>query len=129
MLTASNMQKQAVILLKGEAPLVASGIENYLLNSASLTIKADSSGVVKYVDSEKIIIHPFDETNLQPKNNSPQEYPINQFLVTNSNGLLTSTPLVKKGEKVKAGQIIACGNYHEQQELSLGHNLRVAFMC
>ena len=125
------MQKQAVTLLKGEAPLVASGVENYLLNNASLTIKADSAGIVKYVDSEKIVIHSLAEENiLQAKNDSlVQEYPINQFLVTNTNNLLISVALVKKGEKVKAGQVIACGNYHDQQELALGHNLRVAFMC
>ena len=102
-----------------------------MLDNSSLTIKADSAGVVKYVDSEKIILYPFPkETTQQKKNISlDQEYPINQFLITNTNSLLTSVPLVKKGEEVKAGQIIACGNYHDQQELVLGHNLRVAFMC
>lgn len=130
MLTASNMQKQAVILLKGEAPLVASGIENYLLNNASLSVKAESAGIVKYVDSEKIIIHSLVGESIQKKNGFQiQEYPINQFLVTNTNCLLTSVPLVKKGEKIEAGQIIACGSYHDRQELALGHNLRVAFMC
>ena len=130
MLTASNMQKQAVILLKGEAPLVASGIENYLLGNASLTVKSDSAGIVKYVDSEKIIISP-EKTAQQKKDSYPnqEEYPISQFLITNTNNLLTSVPLVKEGEKVEKGQIIACGNYHDQQELVLGHNLRVAFMC
>jgi len=129
------MQKQDVILLKGEAPLIASGVENYLLSNASLTVKAESAGVVKYVDSEKIIIHLPAEKNAQQKKKNAleifteKEYPINQFLVTNANGLLTSVPLVKKGERVEAGQIIACGNYHDQQELTLGHNLRVAFMC
>jgi len=131
MLTASNMQKQAVILLKGEAPLVASGIESYLLNNASLTVKADSPGIVKYVDSEKIIVQSLTGENTPQKKNSllVQEYPVNQFLITNTNNLLASVPLVKKGEEVKEGQIIACGNYHDQQELALGHNLRVAFMC
>ncbi|CAI2187957.1 14172_t:CDS:10, partial [Funneliformis geosporum] len=114
MLTASNMQKQAVILFQGEAPLVASGIESYLLDNASLTVKAASAGVVKYVDSEKIILNSSPETIQQNKNISlEQEYPINQFLITNTNSLLTSVPLVKKGEKVQAGQIIACGYNYE----------------
>ena len=116
MLMAANMQKQAVVLLKSEAPLVASGIEHYLLNNAPLTVKANSAGTVNYVDSEKIII-------------DQQEYLIKQFQVSNTNSLLTSVPIVEKGEVVQTGQIIACGTYQEQQELALGQNLRVAFMC
>ncbi|CAJ0919100.1 483_t:CDS:2 [Entrophospora sp. SA101] len=108
---AANMQKQAVILLKGEAPLVASGVESYLLDNASLTVKADAAGTVQYVDSEKII--------LNHSGKKPQEYSINQFVVSNTNNLLTSTPVVKKGEQVQAGQTIACGNYQDQQELAL----------
>jgi len=124
MLMASNMQKQAVVLLKGEAPLVASGVESYLLDNAFLTVKASSAGTVKYVDSEKIVIN-----HSSSAGEKQQEYPINQFIVTNANNLLTSTPTVKKGEQVQAGQIISCGNYQEKQELALGQNLRVAFMC
>jgi len=113
---AANMQKQAVILLKSEAPLVASGIEHYLLSNSPLTIKASYSGTVNYVDSEKIVI-------------DRQEYSIKQFQISNTNSLLTSVPVVEKGEIVQAEQIIACGSYQEQQELALGQNLRVAFMC
>jgi DNA-directed RNA polymerase subunit beta len=116
MLMAANMQKQAVIPLKGEAPLIASGIEHYLLSNAPLTIKANSAGIVNYVDSEKIVIN-------------QQEYLIRQFQVSNTNSLLTLVPIVEKGETVQAEQIIACGNYQEEQELALGQNLRVAFMC
>jgi len=116
MLMASNMQKQAVTLLKGEAPLVASGVESFLFNHDSLTIKAEKAGKVDYVDSEKIII-------------DKQEYPLTQFAVSNTNSLVTSKPLIKKGEKVAKGQAIAAGSYNDQQELSLGCNVRVAFMC
>ena len=123
MLMAANMQKQTVILLKGEAPLVASGVESYLLDSASLTVKANAAGTVQYVDSEKIII------NHSSSGQKKKEYSINQFVVSNTNNLLTSVPVVKTGEQVQAGQIIACGSYQEQQELALGQNTRVAFMC
>jgi len=113
---AANMQKQAVVLLRSEAPLIASGIEHYLLDNSPLTIKTSLAGTVNYVDSEKIQI-------------DQREYQLKQFQVSNTNSLLTSIPTVEKGEIVQAGQIIACGSYQEQQELALGQNLRVAFMC
>ena len=124
MLMTANMQKQIVVLLKGEAPLVASGIESYLLSNSSLAVKADSSGTVTYVDSEKILISPS-----TGKKNLSKAYQLNQFSVSNTNSLLTSVPLVQKNQVIKAGEIIACGNYQENQELALGQNLRVAFMC
>jgi len=120
MLMATNMLKQ-VVGLKGEAPLVISGMEENLLNNDYLTIKNSSSGIVEYVDSKKIIV--------KEKNKKEKEYSLKQFLISNKNLLFFSHPLVKKGEEVTSGQLLACGDYEDKQILSLGHNLRVAFLC
>nr|CAG8584891.1 15453_t:CDS:10 [Entrophospora candida] len=111
MLMSSNMQRQSVTLLKNEAPLVASGLESTLLNNSLLVIKAEEKGKVEYVDSHQIII--------KESNKKEKTYRLNQSVVSNKNILNYSCPLVKKGEKVEKGQMIACGNYADQGELAL----------
>lgn len=115
MLMAANMQKQALVLLRGESPLVGSGTEEFLLNNSFLSVRSLKEGKVDYVDSEKIVI-------------GADKYPLEQFTISNTNNLLTSFPLVKKGEKVKKNQLIAAGNHSENGELAIGHNPRIAFM-
>ncbi|CAG8448648.1 7895_t:CDS:2 [Racocetra fulgida] len=119
MLMAINMQRQAVACLKNEEPLVASGIEASLLENSPLTVKAEEKGIVEYVDSQQIII--------QEKNRKKKIYPLEQLVVSNKNTLGFSLPLVKKGESVSKGQMLACGNQASNGELSLGCNLRVAY--
>ncbi|CAI2162436.1 10711_t:CDS:2 [Funneliformis geosporum] len=121
MLMSSNMQRQAVTLLKSEAPLVASGLESALSNNSSLTVETEEAGKVEYVDNQQIIIKENDK--------GERTYKLSQSVVSNKNILNFSLPLVKQGEKVKKGQIIACGSYTNQGELSLGYNLRVAYLC
>jgi len=121
MLMATNMQRQAVTLLKNQEPLVASGIEASLLNNSPLAVKAEEKGIVEYVDSQQIVI--------KEKNKEKKTYQLEQLVVSNKNILNFSLPLVKKGEQVEKGQMIACGNYANNGELSLGYNLRVAYLC
>src|SRR6185437_15232190 len=121
MLMAANMQRQAVTLLKNQEPLVASGIEAGLLDSSPLTVKAEEKGMVEYVDSCQIIV--------KEKNKEKKVYRLEQLVVSNKNVLNFSFPLVKKGDKVEKGQMLACGNHANNGELSLGYNLRVGFFC
>ncbi|CAG8718185.1 2996_t:CDS:1, partial [Ambispora leptoticha] len=121
MLMATNMQRQAVTLLKNQEPLVASGIEVSLLNNSPLVVKAEEQGTVEYVDSGQIIV--------KEKNKEKKTYQLEQLVVSNKNILNFSSPLVKKGDKVEKGQMIACGNHAHNGELSLGYNLRVGFFC
>ncbi|CAG8726793.1 24625_t:CDS:2, partial [Racocetra persica] len=119
MLMATNMQRQAITCLKNQEPLIASGIEANLLENSPLTVKAEEKGVVEYVDSQQIILK---------KNKSKKIYPLEQLVVSNKNTLGFSLPLVKKGESVSKGQILACGNQASNGELSLGYNLRDAII-
>jgi DNA-directed RNA polymerase subunit beta len=120
-LMAANMQRQALPLLVNQEPLVASGIEASLLKNSPLSINAEEKGQVKYVDSQKIIVK---ETNSKEK-----VYKLKQLVASNKNTLDLSLPLVKKGDKVEKGQIIACDKCFKNGELALGHNLRVAYLC
>lgn len=120
MLMACNMQKQAVVLLTNEAPFVATGTEASLLDNSSLNVFSENSGEVEYVDSRKIIIKEDD--------GNKSVYDVKQFVVSNKNNLFLSLPQVKKGDKIKRNQLLSYGNYGNNRELSLGHNLRVAFM-
>ncbi|WNE41736.1 MAG: DNA-directed RNA polymerase subunit beta [Mycoplasmataceae bacterium] len=120
MLMACNMQKQAVVLLKNESPFVATGTEASLLNNSALNVFSENEGVVEYVDSKKIIV--------KEENDNRRIYDIKQFVVSNKNNLFLSLLQVKKGEKISKNQLLSYGNYGNKRELSLGHNLRVAFM-
>ncbi|RHZ35466.1 hypothetical protein [endosymbiont GvMRE of Glomus versiforme] len=122
MLMATNMQRQAVILLKSEEPLITSGIESNLLNNSSFVIKAQEGGTVEYADNKHIIIK-------EDNNKKEKYYELKQLIVSNKNVLSFSQSLVKKGEIIEKGQIIASGNYANNEELSLGYNLRVAYLC
>ncbi|WNE41046.1 MAG: DNA-directed RNA polymerase subunit beta [Mycoplasmataceae bacterium] len=121
MLMASGMVKQAVTLLKNEVPLVASGIEQSLAKNCSLTVEAENDGEVIYVDSQKIVI--------KEKDGKEKTYNLKQLVVSNKNSLVFSFPLVKKGDKVKKGQIIVNDSHTKDEELALGYNLRVAYCC
>ena len=115
------MQRQVVPLLRNQEPWVASGVEANLGENTPLTIRAEKKGQVDYVDGQKIII----KEGVRGK----KTYNLKQLVVSNKNVLDFSSPLVKKGEKVVPGQIIANGNYTKNNELALGHNLRVAYCC
>ena len=120
MLMACNMQKQAVITLGNEPPLISSGTEETLLKNSPLTVICENNGIVVYADSRKVLVKEDDGFEKQ--------YDIKQFFNSNKNSFFTSFVQVKSGEKVEKGQIISYGNYGKEGELSLGANLRVAFL-
>jgi DNA-directed RNA polymerase subunit beta len=114
-LMGSNMQRQSVPLLVTEPPLVATGLEKDVAYNSGMVVKAEKSGTVTYVDAQRIRI---DE----------REYPLRKFIGLNEHTCLNQKPLVRVGQKVKEGQVIADGAATSHGELALGRNVLVAFM-
>jgi len=121
-LMGSNMQRQAVPLLKPEAPIVGTGLELKTAKDSGTVLVAKSDGVVEYVDGWKIIIAPKDN----PLNK--QEYKLKKFMRSNNGTCINQTPLVKVNENILAGDVIADGASTEKGEMALGKNVLVAFM-
>ncbi len=115
-LMGSNMQRQAVPLLKPEVPLVATGMEKEVAKSSGMVVRAQTSGKVTHVDSYRIVL---DDTD---------EYILRKFHALNERTCMNQKPLVHMGDRVKAGDIIADGPATLNGELSLGKNLLVGFM-
>ncbi|RIK68568.1 MAG: DNA-directed RNA polymerase subunit beta [Planctomycetota bacterium] len=115
-LMGSNMQRQAVPLLITEPPVVATGMEKIVAANSGMVIRAERDGTVTFVDASRIVL---DNTD---------EYPLRKFQGLNERTCLNQTPLVKIGDKVKKGQIIADGPACRNGELALGRNVLVAFM-
>ena len=118
-LMGANMQRQAVPLMVTEAPIVGTGVEYYAAKDSGSVMKSTIDGVVDYVDSKKIIIK-----NSKQK----EEYTLMTFERSNAETCYTQRPIVHKGDKVKAGDMIADGPSSNGGEISLGKNLTVAFM-
>ncbi|MHC5110152.1 MAG: DNA-directed RNA polymerase subunit beta [Planctomycetota bacterium] len=115
-LMGSNMQRQAVPLLKADPPLVGTGMEKAVAASSGMVIRARTTGTVTYVDAKRILIDGTDE------------YTLRKFQGLNERTCMNQTPIVNLGQKVEEGQIIADGPATVNGELSLGKNLLVAFM-
>jgi DNA-directed RNA polymerase subunit beta len=129
-LMGSNMQRQAVPLLKAEAPIVGTGLEaKAAVDSRSLII-AEANGVVDYVDAKKIVIkYDLTEDELMVTfTDEFKSYDLIKFRRTNQDTTINLTPLVLKGQKVKKGQVLVEGYSTNKGELALGKNLRVAYM-
>ncbi|MDX2249350.1 MAG: DNA-directed RNA polymerase subunit beta [Bacteroidia bacterium] len=129
-LMGSNMQRQAVPLLKPEAPIVGTGIERKVAEDSRSMMKATGTGVVDYVDGSKVVIR-YDRTptdDLISFDSSLVTYPLPKFQRTNQNTCVNLRPTVKVGQKVVNGTVIADGYATEDGELALGKNLLVAFM-
>lgn len=122
-LMGSNMQRQAVPLLSPSAPVVGTGIEQVIARDAWEAIKAKRGGVVEKVDSRSIYILGEDENGAYI-----DHYSLCKNLRTNQNTSFYQRPIVKKGDSVEAGQVIADGPSMDNGELALGKNIRVAFM-
>ncbi|HHO42058.1 MAG TPA: DNA-directed RNA polymerase subunit beta, partial [Epsilonproteobacteria bacterium] len=122
-LMGSNMQRQAVPLLLPEAPMVGTGMEAIISRDAWEAVKAKRSGVVEKVDAKNIYIVGEDESGV-----FIDHYPLEKNMRTNQNTTFTQKPIVKIGDIVKQGQIIADGANMDQGELALGKNILVAFM-
>ncbi|QOJ15398.1 MAG: DNA-directed RNA polymerase subunit beta [Planctomycetia bacterium] len=115
-LMGSNMQRQAVPLLKVDPPIIATGMERPVAENSGMIVRARKGGTVTYVDAMKIVI---DDTD---------EYALRKFVGLNERTCLNQRPVVKPGQRVKAGQIIADGASTLEGELALGRNVLVAFM-
>lgn len=129
-LMGSNMMRQAVPLLKPEAPIVGTGIEDQVARDSRVLINAESNGVVEYVDANYIHIR-YDRTEndeIISFDDAVKIYKLIKFRKTNQSTTITLKPIVRVGDKVKEGQVLCEGYATEKGELALGRNLTVAFM-
>ncbi len=125
-LMGSNMMRQAVPLLKPESPLVGTGIESDVALDSGVTIVAKRDGVVDKIDGKRIVIKVTDETDFSKS--GVDIYNLQKFKRSNQNTCINQKPLVRVGDKVKTGDIIADGPSTKLGELALGKNVTVAFM-
>jgi DNA-directed RNA polymerase subunit beta len=129
-LMGSNMQRQAVPLLRPRAPIVGTGLEGKVARDSRMMFNAEGDGMVEYVDSTEIVIR-YDRTEedqLVSFEDNRRSYQLTKFLRTNQETCINLKPIVRKGDRVVKGQILCDGYATEKGELALGQNLKVAFM-
>ncbi|HXK75628.1 MAG TPA: DNA-directed RNA polymerase subunit beta [Bacteroidaceae bacterium] len=129
-LMGSNMMRQAVPLLRSEAPIVGTGIEEQLVKDSRTQVTSEGYGVVEFVDANKIVIT-YDRTEDEEYvsfESATKEYKISKFRRTNQNMTIDLRPICAKGDRVEPGQVLTEGYSTEQGELALGKNLLVAYM-
>mgnify|MGYP006282750721 FL=1 len=119
-LMGANMQRQAVPLLKSDAPIVATGIEHKAAKDSGVVVIADNGGKVKKVTSSKIVI--------QTEDGNLDKYKLMKFKRSNQGSCMNQTPIVSEGQEIEEGDIIADGPSTEQGEMALGRNSLIAFM-
>ncbi|MBC2844862.1 DNA-directed RNA polymerase subunit beta [Winogradskyella flava] len=129
-LMGSNMMRQAVPLLRPEAPIVGTGLERQVASDSRVLINAEGAGVVEYVDADKIIIkyERSEEEAMVSFDSDTKEYPLVKFRKTNQGTSINLKPIVEKGDKVAKGQVLCEGYATQNGELALGRNMKVAFM-
>jgi DNA-directed RNA polymerase subunit beta len=132
-LMGSNMQRQAVPLLRSESPFVGTGFEEIIARDSRSMIVAESDGTVESVSAESIIVkynikEDSEENLLSFEDRRLVEYPLMKFLRTNQDTCINQKPVVREGQKVKKGDVLADGSSTQNGELALGKNLLVAFM-
>ena len=129
-LMGSNMMRQAVPLLKPEAPIVGTGLERQVASDSRVLINAEGNGVVEYVDANEIVIKydRTDEEALVSFDSEVKRYPLVKFRKTNQGTSINLKPIVKNGDKVAKGQVLCEGYATQSGELALGRNMKVAFM-
>ena len=125
-LMGSNMQRQAVPLLTAEAPFVGTGMESVVAKDSGAAIVAKRSGVIDQVDAMRIVVRVTDEMELG--DHGVDIYRLRKFQRSNQNTCINQRPLVKKGDHVEKGEVIADGPSTDMGELALGKNVLVAFM-
>ncbi len=129
-LMGSNMMRQAVPLLKPQTPIIGTGLERQVASDSRVLINAEGDGVIEYVDSQKIVIK-YKRTEKQKMvsfDEDSKTYELVKFRKTNQGTCINLKPIVRKGDKVKKGQVLCEGYATENGELALGRNLKVAFM-
>jgi len=130
-LMGSNMQRQAVPLLRTESPVVGTGLEHVTAKNAGTVVRAERDGVVEYVDSEVIRIRHTKKgrsADENPFRADEDVYYLKKYIRSNQNTCINQRPIVNKGDKVDAGDIVADGPATDQGELALGRNVLVAFI-
>jgi DNA-directed RNA polymerase subunit beta len=134
-LMGANMQRQGVPLLQAESPYVGTGIEERVARDSKIVVVADDAGVVAYVDAKMIVVtkdgelpRNFDKSPKTDTKNGVYVYELRKFMRSNASTCFNQKPVVDKGQKVKAGDIIADGPSTEKGEMALGRNVLVAFM-
>jgi DNA-directed RNA polymerase subunit beta len=123
-LMGANMQRQAVPLLRPDAPLVGTGMESVIATDSGAVVRAKKDGVVKFVDATKIIIESIDKDGIP----FIDICNLNKYVRTNQDTCINQRPVIELGQKVKAGQVISDGHSIANGEIALGKNVRVAFM-
>jgi len=129
-LMGSNMQRQAVPLLRPEAPIVGTGLEGRVAKDSRTLINAEGNGVVEYVDANEIRIK-YDRNELDRLvsfDGDTSSYRLTKFKKTNQSTTMNLKPIVKKGQRVEKGEVLCEGYATQAGELALGRNLKVAFM-
>ena len=129
-LMGSNMMRQAVPLLRAEAPIVGTGLERQVAKDSRVLINAEGAGKVTYVDADKIVIE-YDRTEdeaLVSFDSNIKTYPLVKFRKTNQGTSINLKPIVTKGDRVEKGQVLCEGYATKNGELALGRNMKVAFM-
>ncbi len=124
-LMGSNMQRQAVPLIKTTAPVVGTGMESTVAKDSGVTAVAENDGTVDYVDANKIIIR---SNNAKGSDGGVDLFNLIKFQKSNQSTCWNQSPIVSKGQKIKRGQVIADGPSTDKGELALGKNITVAFM-
>ena len=129
-LMGSNMMRQAVPLLRSEAPIVGTGIERQMMHDSRTQIMSEGDGVVEFVDASKIRIN-YDRTEEEEFaafEDSVKEYQLPKFMRTNQDTTIDLRPIVRRGDRVTKGQILTEGYASQGGELALGRNLKVAYI-
>ena len=129
-LMGSNMQRQAVPLIKPQSPVVGTGLEEKVASDSKMLVNAEGNGVVEYVDANEIIIR-YDKgenDQLVSFEDNRRVYKLRKFKKTNQSTCINLRPIVVKGQRVSNGEVLCEGYGTENGELALGTNLKVAFM-
>jgi DNA-directed RNA polymerase subunit beta len=129
-LMGSNMMRQAVPLLRAESPIVGTGLERQVASDSRVLINAEGDGVIEYVDAQKVTIKydRSEEDRMVSFDSDEKTYNLIKFRKTNQSTSINLKPIVKKGDRVKKGQVLCQGYATEKGELALGRNMKVAFM-
>ena len=126
----SNMQRQAVPLLRSEAPIVGTGLESIVARDSGAVVLCKRGGIVDSVDSERIIVRVEGEDveTGEAKEFGADIYQLTKFRRSNQNTCVTQKPVVEQGKRVRKGDVLADGPSTDRGELALGRNVLVAFM-